>query len=544
MLDDTLLTQSLGIIIVVGAIFALATRPARMPTIVAYLLAGLVIGPATGLVRITEPLELISHVGIALLLFLVGLELSFQKARDVGKVAIVAGVGQVLLTAGGGFGIARWLGFGQSEALFLAAAVTFSSTVVVVKLLGEKGELGSLYGRIAIGIFLVQDLFAIVILTFLSGFDAQAGATPATIAVGLAKAFAGMAVLFILTLVAARYLLPRPFAWAAASPDTLFIASLAWCFLLAIGAEGMGLSLEIGAFLAGIALAQLPYNQELHRRVHPLMNFFIAVFFISLGIKMEVDPAHVNWLAAIGLSLFVLLAKPLLFLVIISRMGYGVRTSFMSGVSVAQISEFSFLLVALGVSSGLVDDEVLALTALIGLITFTASAYMIGYNKELFVLAKSSGALRIFETARAAPDDAPQAERAGHVIVVGMNTLGREIVTRLHEKGEHVLAIDRDMSRLRGLPCESMQGSVEYLSLLVEAGLPRATLVVSALTTEETNDLLAYRCRSFDVPCAIHTIDLSVIDNLLSVNTTYLMIPKVDGIKLQTRELRKLGFLK
>jgi voltage-gated potassium channel Kch len=168
---------------------------------------------------------------------------------------------------------------------------------------------------------------------------------------------------------------------------------------------------------------------------------------------------------------------------------------------------------------------------------------MILYNRQLFELARRTGFLRIFGSNEEDANDAPAAERAGHVIVIGMNSLGREIVMRLHNAGETVLAIDTSHELLQDLPCETMLGSIEYLSLLMEAGLPHARLVVSALVTEEANDLLAYRCSSFGVPCSIHAIDLSVIDNLLSVDTTYLMIPKVDGIKLQTRELRRMGVI-
>jgi Kef-type K+ transport system membrane component KefB len=542
---DIALIRSLGIIIVAGALFALAARAFSIPTIVAYLMAGLVIGPVSGAVSTNETLDLISHVGIALLLFLVGLEISLEKLKGVGRVTVVAGLVQIVLTALGGWLIATFLGFGAVASLLLATALTFSSTVVVVKLLGEKGELNSQYGRIAVGIFLVQDMVAILILTFLSGLDTGTAATPASVALGMLRAFGGMSLLFLITAAAARFILPRPFTWAASSPDTLFIASLAWCFLLALGTEALHLSMEIGAFLAGIALAQLPFHQELHRRVHPLMNFFIAVFFITLGIKMEIDPARVNWLAAFVFSVFVLIVKPALLIPVISRMGYGLRTSFLAGTSVAQISEFSFILLAVGMSQGLVGADVLATGALVGLMTFAVSSYMIIDNRKLLRKAERSGLLRLFgpDLEVEAEEPAPP-QRGGHVIVVGMNSLGREIALRLHDRGEVVLAIDTDPAKLTDLPCETMMGSVEYLSLLLEAGLPRAKLVVSAALIEEANDLLAYRCSTFDVPCAIHAIDLSVIDNLLTVNTTYLLIPKVDGIKLQTKELKRLGFLR
>jgi Kef-type K+ transport system membrane component KefB len=494
-------------------------------------------------------LVLISETGIALLLFLVGLELSFAKIRDVGKVAVAAGIGQVVFTAAGGYGLCWLLGFPVMEALFLATALTFSSTVVVVKLLDEKGELNSLYGRIAVGIFLVQDLVVILILTFLAGMSAGEDLDAATVAAGLGKAFGGMALLLGLSLLASRYILPRPFRWAARSPDVLLVWALSWCFLLVLAAHAFGLSLEVGAFLAGLSLAQLPYNDDLRRRVHPLMNLFIAVFFVSLGVRMDASGAAVNWWPTLVLSLFVLIGNPLIFIIIIRRMGYAKSTSFLTSVTVAQISEFSFIFAGMGMSRGLIGAEILSITALVGVVTIAVSSYMILYNHELYRICKRLGVLdwRIFQ----GPDDAVEADVAGHgkglsghVIVVGMNSLGRQIVEMLHERGETVLAVDTDPEKLEGLPGHSLLGSAEYRSVLQEAGLERAKLLVSALRIEDANDLLAYRCQIADIRSALHVVDLSVVDNLLDLDADYLMIPKVDGVKEQLRMLREIGILK
>lgn len=271
--------QSLGIIAICAAVMVMAGRILRMPTIVVYLLCGILIGPVLGWVGVDEGLELVSETGIALLLFLVGLELSIGKVRDVGKVALIAGFIQVVLTAGLGFLLAKAMGFGIATSLFLAAAMTFSSTVVVVKLLEGKGELESLYGRIGLGVLLVQDVVVIVMLTFLAGFSGDAsGVDVAAVGQSLLKAFAGMVILLVVALVSSKYLLPKPFKWAARSPDVLLIWALSWCFLMVLGAHYFHLSVEVGAFLAGMSLAQLPYNDDLRRRVNPLMNFFIAVF--------------------------------------------------------------------------------------------------------------------------------------------------------------------------------------------------------------------------------------------------------------------------
>lgn len=551
MLEVTFI-EDLGLIIVAGTLFAFLARRIGMPSIVAYLLAGLALGPLTGLVEMSGSLGLISEIGIALLLFLVGLELSFDKIKDVGRVAVIAGIGQVVFTAAGGLVLCALLGFGIMEAVFLAVGLTFSSTVVVVKLLDEKGELDSLYGRIAVGIFLVQDLVAVFILTFLAGLGgAESGEVkldPGSIMSGLGAAFGGMLLLLAVALLAARYLLPRPFGWSANRPEVLLIWSLSWCFALVMGAHALHLSLEIGAFLAGISLAQLPYNEDLRRRVHPLMNFCIAVFFVSLGIKMEVGAALKEWETVMILSLFVLVGNPVIFIWIISRMGYGLRTTFFTSVTVAQISEFSFIVVALGVSSGLVGDSVMSLTALVGLLTITFSAYMIRFNRPLFEWAMRWKALRplvpkqVFARGDTPEDkDSGGHQREGHIIVVGMNSLGRRLVHLMVESGHEVVAVDTDPGKLVNLPCRTELGNVNYRAVLDHLCLRRARLLVSALKIDSTNDMLAYRAREAGVPCAVHVHDLREMDHLIDLGTDYLMIPKIDGLKRLNTELKQLA---
>jgi Kef-type K+ transport system membrane component KefB len=540
-MTDIPVLRDLGLILVAGAICVLLARRLRAPTIVAYIVAGLVLGPATGLLGAAEPIELIAEIGIVLLLFLVGLELSLEKIRDVGRTALIAGIGQIVLTTASGFGIASLLGFDVVGAFFIGLALTFSSTVVVVKLLGQKEELDTLYGRIAIGIFLVQDVVVIVALTFLAGFGGRASVTVSEIGRGLLTAFAGMAVLLGAALLSARYVLPRLFGWAAASPDTLFIWSLCWCFLFVLGAEVFHLSAEIGAFLAGISLAQLPFNDDLRRRVRPLTNFFVAVFFVSLGIRMRVGDAADHWIAAIVLSVFVLIGTPVIIMWILARLGYGERTSFLSSVTLAQVSEFSFIFAAVGASLGVIDDAILALIAVVGLVTIALSAYMILYNHQLYNWTRRSGLLGLF---RARSDLAVRragAELSGHIIVVGINSLGRRIVEQLVERGEQVLALDSSPANLRGLRCHTKLGNAEFVSVLEEAGIRRAKLLVSALQIEETNHLLAYWGRAFEVPTSIHAFDQTIVEELQQAGADHLIMSKSAGLRRVAEAFHEAG---
>jgi Kef-type K+ transport system membrane component KefB len=544
---DPILLRNLGYILAAAGIAALLTRGMRVPTIVVYLGAGLVLGPLTGILAPDEAIDLISHVGIALLLFLVGLELSFPKIRGVGRVAVVAGLGQVVFTAAGGFALAVLLDFTVVEALFLATALTFSSTVVVVKLLTQKRELDSLYGRIAVGIFLVQDIVVIVVLTFLAGLGDPAMMSPAGLARSLALAFGGMALLLAGVLLAARYALPRLFSWASASADTIFIWSLCWLFFIVIAAEAMRLSPEIGAFLAGLSLAQLPYNHHLQRRVQPLTNFFLAVFFVSLGVQMQLGAAQQHVLAALALSLFVLIGNPLIFMLIIARMGYGERTSFLTSVTVAQISEFSFIFAAVGLATGLIDESILSLIAIVGIVTIGASSYMILYNAQLYEWFRRRRLLAPFRAAAADAGEATPGAAAtlgdvrDHVIIVGMKHLGRILVRELAAAGETVVAIDTDRHKLAGLPAHTIVGDVQYLSLLDDARLADAKLLVSTLRIEDTNNLLAYHASRLGVPTSIHAFDRSVVTDLREIGVSHLMVSGNEGIKRILRELAQDG---
>lgn len=540
---DLDLLSNLGFIVTTAAIFAFLGKLIRMPSIVGYILAGILLGPATHIVELDHSLELISELGIALLLFLVGVELSLQKIKDLGSVALLLGGLQVLFTALGGFAVSMALGFSPTESIFLGATVTFSSTVVVIKLLDQKGVTDRLFGRIAIGLFLAQDIVVIIGLTILSGLGGGEALSILDMLKNLGIAFGGMAVLLAVALLAARYLLPKPFTWASRSPDTVFIWALCWCFLVVLLAHQFHLSVEIGAFLAGIAIAQLPIHGDLHRRLHPLMTFFIAIFLVTLGIKMELSEFAAIWPTALGLSAFVLIVKPIIIFSILARMRFSEYTAFQSAIAAGQVSEFAFILLALGASTGLIGGTVVALGGLVGVTTIAASAYLIIYSEPLYQVVRRSGFLKLLRAKQEA-DHETNEQREDHIIVVGMNTMGREIVKQLTLRSFRVLAIDTDPRKLDGLgSADVLIGNVEYQSVVEEIGLRKARMVVSALQIEDTNHLLAYRCRSAGVPCAIHAFDVSVVADLLDLDTAYLLMPAVDGVVEQRSILEKEGIL-
>jgi Kef-type K+ transport system membrane component KefB len=540
---DFPILQSLGYILFTAAAAVLLLRLARVPSIVAYMAAGLLLGPIAGVLTPTDSMELISEAGIALLLFLVGMELSLEKIRGVGRVALIGGVIQMAVCGVAGALVAMAFGLPPGSAMIIALAVTFSSTVVVVKMIGAKRDLSTLYGRIAVGILLVQDVAVALALTLFAGLRSpESTADVASVLRGVGSAFGGMFVLAAAAAAAARWVLPRIFAWIRTSPETVFIWSLAWCFLFILAAEAMHVSVELGAFIAGVGLAQLHFAEEQRRRVQPLVNFFLVVFFVSLGLQMRPGSALEQWPLLLGIMATVMILKPAVLFAAITRLGYGSRTAFLSSITLAQMSEFSFILAAVAVSTGALPQELLSVITLAGLITIAASSYLILWSERLYDRLGGSRVLALLGRPPAPePESAPVL--ANHIVVIGMNTLGVRLVRELVERGENVIAIDTDGHKLRGLPALTIVGSIDDSAVLDEANYTQARLVVSALQIEDSNNLLAYRCRTVGVPVSIHAFDPSLIDDLRELGANHIMVPKYDGTRELALQLRQAGVL-
>jgi Kef-type K+ transport system membrane component KefB len=542
-MSEIAILRELGVVVVGATAFLTVGRLVGVPPILGYLLAGLALGPATGLLEVSHSVEVLAEIGIALLLFLVGLELSLDRIREIGRSAVIVGTVQVSGVLAGGALLAAAFGFAPVEALFLGLAVTFSSTVVVVKLMDRVGGLEETYGRLAIGVLLVQDVLVAVALTLVSGLGMEGGGG-GSVAGGLARAFGGMAVLVGIAVLAIRWGLPTLFGWLAASTEALFIGSLTWCFGFLMAAEALHVSMELGAFVAGVALAQLPQCPELRRRVHPLVDFFVAVFFVSLGASLDLADAGRYWLPALVLSAWVLLAKPAVVTALVGRMGHSSRTALLSGITLGQISEFAFVLVGMAVAGGLLDAGILSLVGLVGLVTIGVSTVLVPRGDRIHETLAGRGWLgRWIGGGPPAPpgEAAPAGDEGsgGHVVVVGMNALGRRAVEAFAARGLEVVAVDTDADKLSGLPARPVVGDVTVPSVLRAADPGGARLLVSALRIEDVNQLLAYRCRRMGVPTAIHAEDLVQLSELEAAGADHLVFSKRDAAREMCRELRR-----
>src|SRR3989339_1126761 len=368
-----------SIIIIIATVISAIAKLLKQPMIIGYIIAGIIVSPFfLSIEKTTTTVTAFSQLGIVLLLFIVGLNLNPLSVRKVGFVSLVAGIGQVFFTALLGFIISMLLGFSTITSLYISVALAFSSTIIVTKLLSDKGDLETLYGRISIGILLVQDLIAIFLLILLPSFSSASGFLD--LAVGLLGKGVG---LLSLLFVVSYYILPKIDKFVARSQEFLFLFSISWCLAWASFFQILGFSIEIGALLSGIALSISPYRYEIGSKVRPLRDFFIVLFFILLGTQLHFGSIG-NYTSVIILSLFVLIGNPLVIMVLMGMLGYTKRNGFLTGAALAQISEFSLILIVLGVNSGYIPAEVVSIVTLIGLITIAGSTYLILYSGKIY----------------------------------------------------------------------------------------------------------------------------------------------------------------
>jgi len=333
-----------ALLLAAAGVLGLVAHSLKQPLIIAFIAVGILVGPA-GLkwVTIGSEIDLLSKVGIALLLFTVGLKLDLHVIRTMGPVSLATGLGQVIFTSVIGYVICLALGLSHLSSIYVAVALTFSSTIIIVKLLSDKREIDSLHGRIAVGFLIVQDLVVVMVMIVLTAFGAgqRSGEWAKDIFMVAAQGAALMLVLGLLM----RYIIPPVFQRASKSIELLTALAIAWAIALAAIGDWLGFSKEVGAFLAGVSLAPLAQRDALGSRLVGLRDFLLLFFFVDLGAHLTLSVLGPQLLPALILSLFVLIGNPLIVMVIMGAMGYRKRTGFLAGLTVAQISEFSLMLV-------------------------------------------------------------------------------------------------------------------------------------------------------------------------------------------------------
>jgi Kef-type K+ transport system membrane component KefB/Trk K+ transport system NAD-binding subunit len=526
----------IGVLLGIATVMSLIMRLLRQPLIIGHIITGFLVGSyALDLFESVETLKLFSELGISFLLFSVGLTLNPKVFKDYGMVSVFTGFGQVFLTGAVGALVCILMGYDWITAMYVGIALAFSSTVIVMKLLSDKGDLDKLYVKLSIGSLLLQDLIAIVLL-FMIPFISGSQGTGADLLRTLGLGIIAMIAIYLVS----RYVIRNLHTYLTRSHELLFLFAISWGMIISALFAMLGFSLEGGALIAGIALSTMPSRHEIGARLAPLRDFFIVLFFILLGTTMVVSDYSTILLPAIILSLFVLIGNPLLQLIIMGSLGYRKKTSFQTGMMAAQISEFSLILVALGVSLNQVNEDVLSMVTLVGIITIFISSYLILYSDHLYkYFAKYLG---IFERKRTREKRVKSTKIP--VILIGAGRVGFDFINYFVKEKKNFIVVEHDpdiLSSLQksGVPTE--YGDADDPDLLDELNIQNAELVVSTAPDLETNLVILSCARRADkgpiVIVVAHQIAHAL--ELYEAGADYVILPHFLGSKYATKLVQK-----
>ena len=521
----------LAIILSTAFIISYIIRLFNQPVIIGYIIAGIITAfiISSGFINMsadTEIIHLFSKLGITFLLFIVGLHLNPKVIKEIGFFSLFIGLGQIILTFGITFFISSTLlGFGTISSLYIGIALAFSSTIITMKLLSDKRQLDSLYGKISIGILIIQDLVAILILLFISSMSEKG-----TLAGFAIHGLIGGASLMVFLFLIGFFILPPLTRKIARSQELLFLFSICWCFVLAALFNYLGFSIEIGALVAGVILSTSKYSTEISAKIRPLRDFFLIIFFIILGLGINISNLDSIIINALILSLIALVIKPLIIMVLMAIAGYTKRTNFLVGTTLSQISEFSLIIAGLGIALGQIKPEILNTLTLTLAITIVFSTYLITYSKDFY--RKMYGFISIFEKKKHKKDKKINIKY--DAILFGYNRIGFSILRSLKKIKKRYLIIDYNpdtissLTKLR-IPC--VYGDIDDPELLRDLPLDKIKLAVSTIPDYETNLLLVKNIRTLNSEAIIITRAHQIEDalDLYQKGASYVLTPHFLG---------------
>ncbi|MDP2908024.1 MAG: cation:proton antiporter [Nanoarchaeota archaeon] len=527
---STNLFFSIGIILILATFLGYLAKFIRQPLIPAYILTGVILGPlGLGLVHNAEAVKSLSEIGIAFLLFIVGLEIDLKKLKTVSTISAFGGTLQVIITFVFGFLVAALLGFDHITSIYTGLIVAFSSTMVVAKLLSDKEEIDTLHGRIILGILIIQDLLVIIALSAMATFMEF---SYLVLILALAKGL----ILLAVSVFISKYLLPPLFNFAAKSQELFFLLAVSVCFSFALIAYFMGFSIVVGAFIAGIGLASLPYNVDIVGRVMSLKDFFSTIFFISLGMQLVMIGKNMI-LPLIVLILFVVILKPLIVMIITSFFGYERRTSFLTSISLGQVSEFSLVMVTLAYYQfSHVTQEYFTMIILLTVVTITLTSYFIQHDNRIY--RKLSNVLRIFERVRV---DTKKMEyktknHEPQVVIFGCHRMGHIFLDALKKLHKSILIIDFNPEIINSLmkkkiPC--LYGDIMNTEILDSLDMEKVKIIISTVPNETDNEFLIEYVKAKNPKTKIFVTSNHTMQalDLYEIGADYVILPHVIGGK-------------
>ncbi|HDS74758.1 MAG TPA: sodium:proton exchanger [Firmicutes bacterium] len=493
------LVTSIGISIIVATVLAFIANTFKQPLLLAYIIAGVVIGPHMGfhLIENRGDIETIAEIGLILLLFMIGLEIDIKKLRESGSSLIVSGVTQFMICFALGIGFFFMIGFTLSNMQFsvlgfeiggagydlgyLAVCTAISSTTIVVKLLYEKFELDTLPGRITLGILVFQDLWAIVILGIQPNL-----ADPQILQI--LWSFGKGGILVVIALLISRYTLGKLFKSIAKAPELVLVASLGWCFFICGIASVFDLSLEMGALIAGAAISTFPYNLDVIAKIVSIRDFFLTLFFVALGMQIPnpLDNPGIVAIAALA-SVFVVLSRFIAVFPVLWGLRNGNRVSLLVPINLAQISEFALVIASLGFGAGHISQDTLSIVIFIFAITSITSTYMIKFSHPLQQMFNNLIQKIGIKDIEDAPTEGP-VDAAKDIAILGFfrvaSSLVREIIDHEPQLAERIVVVDFNPNvhqKLQAMGIKAIYGDVANMDTLHHAGIEHAKIVISTI---------------------------------------------------------------
>lgn len=544
----------IGLAIVAATALAYVARLLRQPLLLAYIGAGLLIGPPVlGLVHSEQEIAELSELGLAFLMFIVGLEIDLKKLVNSGRVGALVGTIQVVACAVLTVGFVLLLGFGGLPALYLGVATAFSSTMIVVKLLSDKSELDTVDGRLTLGILLMQDVLAIVVLALQPNLN-DPSVLPIMISV-----LSGFG-LVVGALLVSRYVLPALFQYVAKSPEIVMISAITWCLLVGYMAMLANFSIAMGALIAGVTLSAFPYSLDVVAKIRSLRDFFVTLFFVALGMQLQIDSLQVV-LISLALSAFVILSRFVTIAPPLYVLGYGSRVGALCSIALAQAGEFALVIVALGLSLGHVGRDVASILALTLVITSTLSTYMImGNHKVAQRLVQTLRAFGVPERLRRGDDGEPGHEHGAALAILGFHRVASSLVYQAQgsSKGHDVLVVDFSpevYSKLAAMDIPVVYGDISHLDTLEHVGIERASVVISTVSEDflrGTDNLTMLRQIRRLNPDARVILSAETLDRarvMYEAGADYVVLPRVETARafldiLEAIENGQLGDLR
>lgn len=520
----------LAVILTISSALGFITYKLKLPLLIAYLVTGLLLSAAASFdVSKSLALSFLPDIGIAFVLFLVGMELDLRELKSFGKQILTAGILQVIISGTMGTYLAQSFGFGLREAMLMGVGLAFSSTLVVVKILLDRKDLTSLYGKLSVGVLLLEDLIAVLILLAMSSSLLFSTGTEDILPVSIF--IIKVIVLFSIALLINRLILSRVFKAVSDSGELLFLTALAWCFGFVTVAVLMGFSVIIGAFLAGVALASSPYHFQIQGKIKPMRDFFIALFFVYLGTRVNFSNNFSIYPLILIFSAYAVLVKPVIFLLLFGIFGFKKHTMFRTAINLSQVSEFSLIILLVGFKMNLVSQDALTVIALSSVISFVASSLMISQSKNIYRMISSL--ISFFERKRH-----PVLEEEGdrklidHVVVIGAHRVGGEIVRFLKREKHPMVVLDFNPHQVEIMLSQEIPviyGDVSDPEVLDLLSLDEAKMIISTSPELEANKTLLenLKVRKINIPVIARAETMKDARSLYRAGADFVIFPEV-----------------